>query len=84
MDDQRKDTVERAAKLHGFAGRQREGIPVETGKGVVDDGSWSTGMLWDNAHGGQPELSEFAEPVVWKNHPGGAVHHVGEFIAEEI
>ena len=41
-------------------------------------------MLRDNSHGGQPEVVEFAEAMVWQDHPRRAVNHVCQFIAKEV
>ena len=41
-------------------------------------------MLGDHAHGGQAECAELAQAMIRKHHPGGTIHHIGQFVPEKI
>jgi len=50
--------MEGASKLHGFLGAEPEGLGIDVGGGVVDDGTRATVALGDDAGWGQAEPAE--------------------------
>ena len=54
-----KQAMEGAFKLNGFPGAEpEEGLGIDVGGGVINDGTWVTVALGDTAGWGQAEPAE--------------------------
>jgi hypothetical protein len=75
------ETFESASKLHGLGRGQGYGILIDTGVGVIHYGTGPAFVLRDDSHGGDAQIAQVSQAMVWKDYPGGPVDHVGHFIA---
>ena len=61
VDHLRNEPFKGSTELHGFARGQKDGVAVNAGEAVINNWSWASLVLWNDAHGGDPQVRKVAQ-----------------------
>jgi hypothetical protein len=84
VDNALEETGKCASELHRFRWREADGLLVQIGVAVVDDGARPAFMLWDDAGRRNTQGGLFAYERVREDHPLAARNHGSHFFGEKL
>jgi hypothetical protein len=84
VDNALKEAWKRPTKLHRFGGSQADGLLIETGVAVVNDGVGAARVLRDDAGGGDAKSRLLADGLIGEDHPLASLAHDRHLIVEEV